>query len=338
MTKVCSYTHIKQVIVLLLTSFLWFPAFSQEGKINVKGKNYSSAFTMSEGRITGTYISFYSNGKKKATGNFINGMRTGEWKVWDSLGNLKVKRLYKNGFEFEQLLPVIPKKGPIPLLMKPDYFLTRNSDSFIPLRYLQQRAVVTETRTWRYLSPENNELLFKENKLLLFLLNAIKEKKFDAYNEDEFITKSTIDFQKIKNTDSLKILGFCIKEDWFFDFDRMLTERRIISISPMVKRDLVTRERNIHDTVSLFNVYYPQCRKFLAQQKAADKSFPAYVKNMDDIFFFRCFSGIPYRVTEISDRVTPPPISTKYTNVLYTTETKMMEDEHDLWIYYAGGK
>jgi gliding motility associated protien GldN len=287
------------------------------------------------GLMDGDYFSYYSNDAKKCEGKFSNNMRVGLWTVYDSLGNKKMQRNYKNSFEYEQVFPELPKDGPIKLLNEPIYKLSYNKYGFIDYSYLEERACVMSKRIWRTISVENNPIFFSKNKLIQLLVDSVVAKKYKVYADDEFRdTISKQNRERLLDTSSYDVIGYEIKEDWFFDGDRMLSESRIIGISPVVVSRVNSGEDKFEYHLGWF--YFPRIRKGMAQLNVKDKSIPKYIHTFDDLFFFRYFHGDIYKESNIRDRLlsdyTKPEDLPKERERI---EIDLLEREHNLWIHFS---
>lgn len=248
---------------------------------------------------------------------------------------MRMQRNYKNGFEFERIYPPVPNEGPIPMLMKPKYTLKYNKDGYVDYSYVHERAVVYQKRIWRMLYVKNNPMISGNKMFDLFykqILNKnISNFNVTANNEMEKDT-SVEDFRRKIQPNQLRIIGYKIKEDFFFDWDRMISETRIISMCP------VAFNINSKDTADLFWVYFPQVRKYLANEKVVCKEYPDEVKTLDDVFFFRCFNAEIYKESNVYDR----PISAYFGKDTLSCrheaeriEKDMINEEHDLWIGFT---
>ena len=200
--------------------------------------SYGDAIALYETKnnlLEGDYMSCYKNQTVKCRGQFHNNMRVGLWTVYDSLGNEKMQRKYRNNFEFEQIYPPLPKSGPIKILKEP-YPLKYNKDGFIDYFFLNERAVVVSKRIWRTIDLDPYHLtFFSSQKLMGSIVDSVIAKKYVEYADDDFrdtISKSGL--AMLLDTANYYLEGFDCKEDWFFDNDRMLSETRIIGISPLV--------------------------------------------------------------------------------------------------------
>lgn len=277
-----------------------------------------------DGRIDGKYTSYYKNGKMKADGNFKNNYRDGKWTLWDSTGEMLTCRDYKTPFSFElifskKLSDTIEETG------VNKYSLNYNKDGYIDYFTLQEKKVVMSKRVWRFIPIENNPLLFENNILQKIISANIATGNITAYstNDDEFMIPLKPD--EIK-TNGDNIIGFKIKEDWFFDKDRMVSESRIIGICPVSSDSLKNSTRD------LYWLYFPEIRKYLAGEKLKGNAIPEGITNCDDLFFFRYFSSGIYKESNVYDRkISDYKFGDDINKEAERIEINIIEMEHELW-------
>jgi gliding motility associated protien GldN len=273
-----------------------------------------------DGRIDGKYISYYKNGQKKAEGNFKNNYRDGKWTLWNSSGEMQITRDYKNPFSFDI---IFQKKQSDTAITK--YHLAYNKDGFIEYFPLQEKMVLMAKRVWRFIPVENNPLLFQNNYLQKIITANLENGNITAYstNDDEFLTPLKPD--EIEK-EGINIIGYKIKEDWFFDNERMVSESRIIGICP------VSLDTVINSTRDLYWIYFPQIRKYLAGEKLKGNAIPEGITNCDDLFFFRCFASSIYKESNVYDRkISDYKFGDDIAKEAERIEINIIELEHDLW-------
>ncbi len=271
-----------------------------------------------QGIIDGKYTSYYKSGKKKAEGNFKNNYRSGKWTLWDSTGKICTERDYKNPFSFEKIFP--EKQSEITL-----YNLKYNKDGYIEYFPLKEKMIVMSKRVWRYIPVEKNSLLFENGMLQKIISTNLSKGSITAYStkDDEFLIP--LKPNEI-NTNGINIIGYKIKEDWFFDNERLVSESRIIGLCP-VSVDTLT-----HDTVDLYWLYFPEIRKCLAHEKLNGKDLPTEIKNVDDLFFFRCFASAIYKEGNFRDRkISDYKKRDEINKEAERIEIDIIEMEHDIW-------
>lgn len=316
----------KQTLLIIFPFiFLSFVA-RDKMKRSYESSDFKCSYETTDGRLDGNYVSYYNNGQKKSEGKFANNYRIGKWTVWDSTGRIRMQRDYSDAFTFKRIIPKVAKDKVIKLLNVPQYSLKYNKDGFLEYFYLRERAVLYIHRNWRFVEPNENRLLFEKDKLFSILNKNIFNKNITPYkvtNEDflEELLVTDID------TASIEIIGFKIKEDYFFDNERLVSETRIMGICPVGFSKLK------QDTVDLYWVYFPYIRKYLAQEKIQQSGLPAKIKTFDDLFFYRYFYGQIYKESNIYDK----PISAYKSGKEIEQEAEkieldLIEREHDIWL------
>lgn len=311
-----------KAIIILLVSFIVNPTvFGQSSKKIYEDTLIKSIYQTTQGRINGNYTSYYKNGIKKAEGNFENNLRIGKWTVWDTLGNVKMIRIYSDPFTFERIIPKVPDDKPIKLLNIPRYKIKYNEEGYITYAYVKESDVSYHKRIWRFISPKENPILFEKDLLFRLLNKHILDSTIKAYStkDDEF---REVFMPKIDTT-TVKVIGFKIKEDFFFDMNRVVSDTRVIGICPVVINQIT------NDTIDAYWVYHPQAREHLAQINIESNSIPEKIKTLDDLFFYRYFYGRIIKKSNVYDRqptyILEPSNSEKI-------DIELIEKEHDIWI------
>lgn len=293
---------------------------------NVITDRVKCTYTITDGRITGPYESYYKTGQIKAKGELINGMRTGIWKVWDAKGNLIVQREFSDPFTYKQVIPIAPKDDPVELLNTSIYEIKYNDDGYIEPRYITKDMVLWAKRIWRYAEPENNDILFKYDYFLQFMTKLALSEAITVYStaDDEFRTPLSTDEINISGV----LKGFIIKEDAFFDRDRQVNETRILGICPLLVNDT-------GDTTKLFWAYFPELRKYMAKEMVSDASLPEYIKTLDDLFFYRHFTAQIIKESNVYDRYIKDYAFDEVKEA-ERIEISTIEAEHDFWMELNG--
>ena len=260
------------------------------------------AYHISNGMLNGKYIS-YKNGMKIAEGTFENNNRVGDWKVWDSTGNLKIERVYINEYEYKSILPKQLADTPL-------YTPKRNTEGYYayPTLYVKEKVIIWSQRTWSYIYNKVNPLLGNGNRLFRLMYSEIKQRNLIAYqyyNTDiDYGFNKSLDSTKVPlDTMDYRVIGYITKEDRFYDSSREVLDYRIISICPIaiinhrikdtIKEAYLKENTFSHssDTVGLFWIYYPQIRKYLATEKVSCDTVPKQIQNLDDVFFWTYYNS-----------------------------------------------
>ncbi|MFM2224830.1 MAG: hypothetical protein RJA07_1032 [Bacteroidota bacterium] len=221
-----------KLILLFISTFFTLTVFGQGNSIEQKKHEFKNEkmkclYETFNGRINGNYTSYYHNGQKKAEGTFQNNYRIGKWIVWDSIGRIQMQREYENAFMFKKIIFATPTNKVITLPNTPRYTLHCNNEGYIDYYYVKEKMIEWQKRVWRFLPLENNEILFEHN----LLFQILQTDTLTVYSDDEFTTELK---PTIIDTVHNKIIGYKIKEDFFFDNERLLDEARIIGICPVV--------------------------------------------------------------------------------------------------------
>ena len=135
------------------------------------------------------------------------------------------------------------------------------------------------------------------------------------------------------NFDPDKVIGYRIKEDWYFDKQRSVMEVRITGIAPLIyMRDENgnIREGNIKMPLCWF--YYPDARKVLQKSPVFIRENLAQNLTMDDFFEKRMFGSYIVKESNVYDR----RIEDYTTGVSALLESERIKGEivnfeHDLW-------
>ncbi|NBR15925.1 MAG: hypothetical protein EBU01_15315, partial [Crocinitomicaceae bacterium] len=165
---------------------------------------------------------------------------------------------------------------------------------------------------------------------------------------------------------SNNIIAYNIKEDWFFDKERSLLDRRIISIAPVARftyeddtTTLAVERGSILayskegiplffdnasnsyeeykgkvDEREMFWLYFPELRNIMVNYYVYNDKSDAQWMSFDDVFWKRKFTAQIYKVSDKFDRELE---DFKYgVDALYEAE-KIKDDmrkwEHDVWNY-----
>lgn len=328
---------IRYVLVILLGAFIAF-GFTKTGneEVQFSGPEYRVLFEESSGVKNGKYQSWFTNGRKKAEGNYKNNNRVGLWTVWDSTGTRKVERKYTNNFIFRQVYPEINNEGPIRLWRQCTYVPKRNSAGYFEFAPLAERAVAYSKRVWRYLPFDSTSCLFRSDVLYHRIIDSLLGGTYKIYVEDNITSFSVVKTHDqvvaLSDTVGKHITGFYLVEDNFFDKDRMLSETRIVGITPVVGAKGA-------DSFPLGWIVYSRLRPLLASIPLPANEQTNNLMNLDDLFFFRSFRSVitresNFKYTSLQEMVSKNP-GTNLRDEQYRVELSMIEVEHDFWLHYS---
>lgn len=131
---------------------------------------------------------------------------------------------------------------------------------------------------------------------------------------------------------SKDIVQYRIKEDWFFDKERSVLDRRIIGIAPVIYRK--DRNGNIDGFRELFWLYFPQCRYVFQNFFVQSRNNDAQRMSFDDLFWKRMFHSYVVKESNLYDR----DVESYKAGVDALLESERIKEkifnfEHDLWSY-----
>ncbi len=306
------------VLILSLFAFSTLKAQNQT-QVYVSGLNYDNEIGFENGMFNGKYTSYHEEGVIKAEGQFINNLRVGTWRVYDRDGNELATRNYNAPYNYEIL------EGMVYGQSKNIDFGQKNADGFVDDLKLKEEMIEYSKRIHRVVKPDNNALIFNDNRLLDALKLAV-EKGVDVYIGENDFFNIKIDAEKIDW--NVELLEINIKEETFFCTAWSGLETRIIGISPVV------RSRNGGEPYTMAWFYWPDLRSHFAKIPVDSEVFDGQVSNLENVFYYRQFAS---QITEetnmfmkkISDyKNTPEEIFEEALRI----EVKMLEKEHDLWV------
>ena len=164
------------------------------------------------------------------------------------------------------------------------------------------------------------------------ILKGIDPKKlaawWEATNKNSIVKKDS----KIMYIASNSIFGYNIKEDWFFDKQRSVLDRRIISIAPLARYTVDLEENTVergdllvydkegksfvyskeetgfveytdtYEERELFWLYFPELRNVIVNYFVYNDKSDAQWMSFDDLFWKRQFSAQIYKTTDKFDR------------------------------------
>lgn len=303
------------------------------------GPDLKARYQTTDGKMTGTFTSYYRDKKIKAKGNLENGQPTGLWEVFFPDGKLALKRFYHSPIDFETLYPELPKNGPAALFgaYKP-MPLQRDSNAVINFRPVHEKDLWWEKWLYQWVpATGRNDALFEDNRIWNVIWRAVRSGKLKAFAPEgiNIWYKKEIAPSEIQAMDfsRCRLLGIQLKEVFFFDKQFMSMESRITGLCP------VFLEETRGDTLRPFWVYYPHARPFLAKIKPEKSQLPTLGENLDDVLFFRHFSSVVY--TDMSDLRRPVDQSPHEYQARPGQEEaseklslELVEMNFSLWVYF----
>lgn len=292
----------KTFSTFLLFLFFLFTLFSQN--------NLSDIYQ--EGLINGEFQSKYSNGQLKVRGSFSNNLKTGKWNVWDSSGKIIMTREY--GVNNEVSVETLNNKTAHVKESYQQEAFVRNDEGYFSFVQVLPNDVAYSKRLWRVIrNTEINGKLFVNNNLFNNWIELIGKGEIKGYSARTDQFEFVLDSSAIESYKGTKLVGYKVKEDWFFDNSRNTADTRIIGICPIIVID--GRE------IDAFWVYYPEVRKHLAKL------------NLDDIFFFHQFNSKIIRESNVNGKYISEYIEPeKEAEEILKIESHNIETEVSFWI------
>jgi len=234
-------------------------------------------YTTKDGQLHGEYKSLYDNGNTKAEGKFYHNNRVGTWSILDSTGNKILEREYQNNFVYERTLPEFSKQENKLLFHKCLEVPVRLEDKTLEYYHLEEDNILYAVRNLNIILPENNPLLFKNNKILKLFINNQEIEGFEVYDIFGKYDKSTFE---IESSDNLEVIAYKIHREFVLDKDRKIIETREIFISPVIQ-NINTKEIYPNNWF-----YFPNIRSELAKIEVSIPDCKLNIENISDLFFW----------------------------------------------------
>ena len=274
----------------------------KQNSIELKGKLVE--YTTKNGQLDGAFNVFKKVNNTKillVKGEMKNNCRIGYWTVYDENETNKIvlQRLYKSPLEFEQLIPKPSSNKLVSFVQREINPPTKlDNDFYKEDAYVSERDVIFQKRLYREILFENNQ--FESKGVLKLLDEALEKKEINSYDSSNFTFVS--DKNHLRGFKG-KVIGLRIKEDFFFDKNRKLSETRILGLAPIYFDSTSNKKKEI------CWFYFPYIRKIL---------------NMDNIFIGRNFYSEIYK-----------------TNGMYEEKYKVIDielilKEHEIWLFLEG--
>lgn len=130
------------------------------------------------------------------------------------------------------------------------------------------------------------------------------------------------------------VTKFNIKEDVIFDRNLGREIRRIIGISPVI--DKFNDDGTFRGSLSLFWIYYPESRNYLAKYEVYNADNDMFRINWDDLFEKRMFSSFITKTSINNPEQDDIKIYKNNLDRLYESNKSaeyLFNKEHDLWVY-----
>lgn len=238
-------------------------------------------------------------------------------------------------------------------------------------QHIREADVLWKKRVWREIDTrEKQNIGFRyagdENTgggyFIEILLDGIKRGKIKAYSniDDRFTTELTKDqliemisgkddtakvYDPTTDTYSLRVTHtdfnpelvtkYRIKEDWIFDRNEGKMVVRIAGLAPMI--DMYGDDGSFRASRSMFWLYYPDCRDYLAQFEVVNPLNDVARATWDEFFESRMFSSKIIKVSNpfnndfFNSSIYPNKMESLYEGQRAADE--IFNKEHDMWVY-----
>jgi Gliding motility associated protein GldN len=325
--------NLKHLFPILTFLCLPFSGISQKETKECLAEGVRCVYNIENGMMNGAYNSFYTNGTKHAEGQFQHNLRVGKWMIYDSTGSIQHQRTYENNaLHFTVSKHKLGASNATVGGNKVNFQM--NENGFYALPPINEKDIVHSTRYWRMVRPQSiNTALFKDKTFYNWLISSVLEGKFIAYRTiDKVWNKMTPDEVK-KRLDSLgvELVSFRIKEERFFSDKWQASQTTILGIAPVMQ--VKDAAGNISE-MPLFWLRMPNIRGELVKQKIEGTGVPSYVKNYDDLFFYRYFSSEIVAQSNVQNKRLSEMVSSEdLKKEQQKIEIGMIELEHNLWDY-----
>lgn len=322
----------RRLSIFVFSIFLTACSFAQKGSFIYGEDSLQCIYSIKEGRFSGKYESFYKNGVKRSEGMLENGYRTGKWTVWDTLGKIRMERIYSTPFDFNRAIPAPPKDTAAALLFSNEYKMVKDSNGIIVYAKMKAEDAIWRHKYWRVVTAQNNKTLFENNLLLNAIVKQVKEYGIVVYDTfDDRFTTPLRNIQWLHNR-NMQIESLQIKEECIFDLNRMCSEYRILGLCPVIQVNGQLKK--------LGWFYYPDLRKGFGKEIIKSSNQMLLIKTLDDLFVLRDFASIIVKTTVdnpydlwLKDYPGITIDVIKYEQL--KQEINIIEEEHNLWLSFT---
>lgn len=292
--------------------------FNRDGIHVNYGKEYN--------RITSRYTSYWPNGNKKAEGEMKMNLRSGAWNLWDSTGKLLMTRVYVNGYQWNLEFPA----GQTPS-SSAGWYNPKSYDFFIKIK---PDSVILSTRMWRFVPHDIWNPIFMNNTVLDTLMACVDRTYIMAGADDEMMMLMTASefHERLDQCSPFKnVLGYRIKEDWYYDYKKQSGLYSIVAICPVLS---ATNEK---DSVDLaWFAFDDVLRGKLATMVYMPRFATQYPMTYEQMFFHRAFASEVYKYSNVNDKTIKQMYPDPQEQLFEKQKMEIIpfEWEHELWLKY----
>ena len=233
----------------------------------------------------------------------------------------------------------------------------------LPWEPIRESDILWSKRVWRVIDVRekiNLPFIYPELPFFSILMNGIKDstsaiKAYKADNDkfwykitnselesiisttDTLLTVNPVTYEQVVkvvinkvNPDDIK--RYRIKEDWFFDRQYSVLKVRILGISPL--KDVTNEAGEFLYEKPLFWIRYPDCREYLARNRAFIEGNDSNPMSWEDLFEQRRFSSYVWKESNVHNRRLQDYL--QGIDLLLEGEkikAEIFNYEHDLWSY-----
>jgi hypothetical protein len=306
------------VAAVLLLSFAQSEVTRYVFRNNALHVEYGKAY----GMLSAQYVSYWPNGSVKAQGAMQGNMRFGEWQLFDSTSKLVMARNYETGYAWTQLFPITFQPVTSKALFAQKYSL------FIDI---QPDSVIMSARIWRFLPYREQSPVFANNALLDTLI-ALRDRGTPAGEDDEMMVLSSMaEFHERldKCNPQHHVIGYRVKEDWYYDAKKQMGVFGIIAICP------VLYAKNERDSIDIgWYAYDAKLRSKLSTMFYVPPAATGYPVGVEQTLFLRCFESDVYKTSNVKNYTFAQqfPDPRERALEMQRMEIQPFEWEHDLWL------
>lgn len=149
--------------------------------------------------------------------------------------------------------------------------------------------------------------------------------------EDEW-GDPTIPSTTFSEIESIDIVKYRLKEDWFFDNERSIMDVRIMGICPF--KNQLNDDGSIRGIKPIFWIYFPEARYVFANYDVFNRQNDAERRTFEDIFWKRMFNSYIYKESNVYDRQIIDYKESEPLGLLLEADRvkdDLFKMEHDLW-------
>lgn len=229
-------------------------------------------------------------------GEFVNNQKTGKWSYFYKNTPRKITRYFNDNYSFKEIIDKTERS----------FFkyssIKKQPENYIKYPKVNEDSILYSQTVWRFI-PQNfhNKHLFENkmwNKLrdYTFGNRTVKKYRTSLLNK-EMTNEELISIYEMSDID---IIGFKIKEFFYFHKSYSNSESRIITICPVIK------SRN--KTKDLFWLFYPDIRKLLS---SINVNLSYKIATAEDVFHYEYFNSYIYHVEDVIKREENVDLSNK---------------------------